>query len=386
MPFLYSLSKKGYYIKQIIPCSGFCERSEIFSGLDGFDTGNFTAIGYLPEYSPYKKDKNILRLFEVIKNCNERVYGKLFRIWRLHNNKRLNGYRIPPRSLHKFALTEDGNKVLIPHKNIFDVLEDKRMTYTTNGFTSLSDIGRRTQLTNIELAEQEINKGTYFIPLYIGETDKIGHYYGADIDNIKPTLQAVDNQLKQLFNAATKSGYSFCVMGDHGMVPVTKKLDVISVVKGCRCKLHIDYEAFYDSTMVRFWFYKEQAKHIIITRLIEELNDYGFIVDSNNYVNYRVPLDLKCSDGYPVYGDIVWCAKPGVLVSPDYFHSRSDSENGMHGYIDVVEGHGTGLFVKYHQGILHQELDKAHSSQICEQLCETLEIQTPNSHLWKRMV
>ena len=53
MPFLFSLSQKSLYIKEILPCAGVCERSEIFSGLDGYDTGNFTAIGYIPEESPY---------------------------------------------------------------------------------------------------------------------------------------------------------------------------------------------------------------------------------------------------------------------------------------------------------------------------------------------
>ena len=81
MPFLYSLSKKGYYVKQVIPCAGFCERSEIFSGLDGYDTGNFTAIGYLPGSSPYKDDGLVLSLFELIKRMSPRVYGRLFNRW-----------------------------------------------------------------------------------------------------------------------------------------------------------------------------------------------------------------------------------------------------------------------------------------------------------------
>lgn len=386
MPFLYSLSGKGYYIKNIIPCAGFCERSEIFSGLDAYDTGNFTAIGYLPENSPYENNTFILQLFEWIKKVDERIYNRLFRYWRTHNHKVLGGYRIPPKSLSKFALTEDGDKQLVPHKEIFQELESKGLTYTLEGFTSLSDIGRRTKFSVKELAEREINRGTDFIPLYVGETDCIGHRYGGDIENIKPTLKATDLLLEEIYNLASKAEYCFCVMGDHGMVPVTEKVDVIEIVKQSGCKLHKDYEAFYDSTMARYWFYNKEAKDNIRSVLENRLPAKGIIVDKNNSAEYRIPLDILSEQGKPVYGDLIWCANPGVLISPDYFHSERESENGMHGYVEVVEGHGTGLFVEMYDGINHQVIDKAHSSQICGELCKSLGIDQPNSKEWKRLV
>ena len=386
MPFLFSLSKKGYYIKQILPCAGFCERSEIFSGLDGYDTGNFTAIGYLPEYSPYKKDGLILRLFELLKKLSVRVYCRLFTAWRVYNKKFLNTYRIPLKTLKILALTEDGEKQLIPHYDIFHILEKHRMTYTMDGFTSLSDLGRRTHLTISELAAREISKNTDFIPLYIGETDSIGHRYGRDIDSIRPTLRKVDKQLEDIYKMASSADYTFCVMGDHGMVPVNKKLDVKSFVEKTKCKLHKDYEAFYDSTMARFWFFNDEAKSIITRTLKENLSEYGIIVDNNNFSKYRIPLDVLAEDGKPVYGELVWCANPGILVSPDYFHPSTESENGMHGYIEVVEGHGTGLFVKMYSGIAPETIEKAPSSQICGELCKSLGIETPNNREWKRVV
>lgn len=386
MPFLFSLSKKGYYIKQISPCAGFCERSEIFSGLDGYDTGNFTAIGYIPERSPYRNDGFILGLFELLKKTYLRAYNRLFNRWRIKNKKTLNGYRIPPKTLAKLGLTEDGGKQLIPHREIFHILEEEGLTYTMDGFTSLADLGRRSNLTVSELATREMKKGTDFIPLYIGETDSIGHRFGNDIENIKPTLKSVDNILKEIYQLAAQTGYSFCVMGDHGMVPVTKKLDVMSMVQKTKCKLHKDYEAFFDSTMVRFWFFNDEAKSVITKALKEELSEDGIIVDKSNFSKYRVPLDVLAEDGKPVYGELVWCANPGVLVSPDYFHSSTESENGMHGYIEVVEGHGTGLFVEMYFGIAPVTIENAPSSQICGEICKSLGIETPNNREWKRVV
>ena len=385
MPFLYSLSQKGYYIRQIIPCSGFCERSEIFSGLDGYDTGNFTAIGYLPEVSPYKDDGLMLGVFNIIKMISPRLYGRIFRHWRKVNNKAMNGYRIPPRSLKKFALTEDGEKKLISHNNIFQSLDENGLSYSLDGFTSLADLKRRTEQTVEDLVSNEISKRTDFIPVYIGETDSIGHQYGSDIEHIRPTLRSVDKKLNMIYEMSRKAGYAFCVMGDHGMVPVEKKVDILSVITNTGCQLHKDYEAFYDSTMVRFWFYNEMAQRKIQKSLNDKFSDFGFFVDQSNCFKYRIPLDLVSEEGKPVYGDLVWCANPGVLVSPDYFHSSSESENGMHGYIDVVDGHGTGLFVAWYDGMTFFSKDKAHSSEICGELCKLLSIKHPNSN-WKRII
>ena len=112
----------------------------------------------------------------------------------------------------------------------------------------------------------------------------------------------------------------------------------------------------------------------------------GFIVDKVNFEQYRIPLDIISTTGKPVYGDMVWCAYPGVLVSPDYFHSAKDAENGMHGYIDVVEDHSTGLFITDSTLIEHTTHKKEHSSKVCVILAKMLEVQTPNSSLWNRKV
>lgn len=380
MPFLYSLSQKGRYVRQIIPCAGFCERSEIFSGLDGYDTGNFTAIGYLPEESPYKEDGLVLWIAEILEKINSRVARKLFRMWRVKSKKRLNPYRIPFRSLKHFALTEDGLIQLRPHKDIFDELRIAGLSYTLDGFTALSDFEKRTKLKPVDFVESELNKNTDFIPIYIGAIDGVGHKYGKDIDSIRPYLKEVDEQLQEISNKAFECGYSICVLGDHGMVPVTVKVDIMKAITSLKCKLHKDYEVFYDSTFVRFWFKNDKAKNSIIGCLVDGFSKYGYFVDKNNCQDYRIPLDIISIDGKPVYGDLIWCTNPGVLISPDYFHSADESENGMHGYIELVEGHGTGLFVEMYEGINKETIERAESSSVCRRLCSLLNIDEPNKN------
>ena len=386
MPFLYGLSNKSYYIRNIIPCAGFCERSEIFTGLDGYDTGNFTAIGYMPESSPYKDDKKILSGFNIIEKISGRVSSRLFPRWRIKNRRALNKYRIPFDSLPNFALTEDGNCQFIEYMNLFQQLEQANKTYTLNAFTSLADFAPRLKISLDDFAKNEMDAGTYFIPLYIGVIDSMGHKYGADMEGLKPYLQIVDCQLKNLYEYAQKKGYAFSVMGDHGMVPVDKKVNVMSVMEDNSYKKGKDYEVFYDSTMVRFWFFNKGTENGIRAILNNNFLEDGFIVDQSNYTKYRIPLDIYSATGKPVYGDIVWCANPGVLVSPDYFHSVKESENGMHGYIEVVEGHSTGLFVADSAQLDTIEKEKGHSSEVCGLLSQMLEVEAPNSNLWSRKI
>lgn len=383
MPNLYRLSQCNRYIKQIIPSPGFCERSEIFSCLDAYDTGNFTAIGYLPENSPYKNNPIILDLFGML--GNNRITRKLFSIWRRRTGKCLNNYRIPFKSLKYFALTEDGEDAIIEHDDIFTQLKKANMTYTLDAFTSLSDITPRHISSPINYIKDNINKQIDFIPYYIGKIDAVGHRFGKDMEDIKPYLLEVDNIINLIFHIVHENNYALAILGDHGMVPVEKKLDIMSKVQALDIKIHKDYEAFYDSTSVRFWFINSRARLLIQSLFELEFSNYGTIINDNNCRKYRIPLDVYSSSGKPIYGDFLWCANPGVLVSPDYFHAPSSSESGMHGYIKIVEEVGTGLYVAVGSNISSTYSEREHSYKVCRELCNILEIAVPNMQ-WKRIL
>lgn len=386
MPFLHSLTMKGRYIKEIVPSAGFCERSEIFSGLDSYDTGNFTAIGYLPENSEYKNDNNLINVASVFDAISMKYTRFIFGKLRVRLKRRMNHYRIPFSSLKNFSLTEDGSKKLVEHDTIFDELTKANKTFTLDAFTSLSDLIQRTRESSDSFISRNVSCGIDFIPLYIGIIDSIGHKYGSDIDSIKPYLRQVDDELKRLYKIASANKYEFVVLGDHGMIPVKEKLDIKSAIDNLGLKHHKDYEVFYDSTIVRFWFYNNKAGLLIYNTLEQNYSKYGKIIDTHNYKEFRIPLDIKCKCGKAVYGDILWFANPGVLVSPDYFHKTTESENGMHGYLEVVHGEGTGLYIAVGNNVQPAKVDKKYSYEICNELCQLLEINTPNTNKWKRKV
>lgn len=380
MPFLYGIAQKNRYIKHVIPSAGFCERCEILSGLDGFDTGNFTAIGYKPEESSYSGFNFAIFFLRKLVAIHP-YFIKYLNKYVKRRGLLMKPYLIPIKSLPYFALTEDGVPK-IKYRTILDSLRDANKTYNLGKFTTLSPLCEHSALSDIDFIYDCIEKKVDFIPLYIGIIDTKGHVYGDNLTGLKPYLQYVDNLLFRISEIADKNDYAFAVLGDHGMVPVRETIDINKYIKECKLKLHKDYEIFIDSTVVRFWFHNDNAR-LKITKILSSL-DKGTIIDKTNYHHYRIPLDILNDDGIPIYGDIAWIVNPGILLVPDYFNSSKVQDKGMHGYLKVDKKHGTGLFVAKSTNITKHTTHESHLKNICEELCDILEIKRPNCESWIR--
>lgn len=100
-----------------------------------------------------------------------------------------------------------------------------------------------------------MDESTYFIPYYIGTIDQVGHLYGNDIDSIRPHLQKVDKLLSEIFNLCRSRDYSFAVLGDHGMIPITQKINIMEEVQNCLVNICAIMKYF----------------------MIQRLQDFGFI-------------------------------------------------------------------------------------------------------------
>ena len=118
-PYLFDLSKKSTYVKRIKPSFGFCERTEILTGKDSIESGYFTALGFDPQRSPYKKFRKILLVFSLIESVIffsllKKILRRVF--WLIFGG--ISGtffpFNIPFKDLHLYSLTEDGenNQIL----------------------------------------------------------------------------------------------------------------------------------------------------------------------------------------------------------------------------------------------------------------------------------
>ena len=381
MPFLYSLSGKYRFFSSVIPSPGFCERSELFSGLDSFDSGNFTAIGFDKELSEYKKIKvGFFRFLNVFSKKASRSFFKKY----IKSKTTMQPYQIPYSMLKYFSLTEDGHVQYIKHKDIFSVLEQENKSFSLSCFTSLSSSTPSFEGV-VDQLKKEIEKHTYFIPVYIGLVDAYGHKYGNDIASLKDHLKNVDEKIEEIYNLAVQNQYSVCFLGDHGMIRVTKRINIMEPLLKTKLKVGKDYLFFLDSTIARFWFFNENSKNKILYLLKNYFEQDGLIIDQTNYKEFRIPLDVKTSSGDSLYGDLIWIANKGVLISPDFFHREKSNEKGMHGYLNQVNSDGTGLFVSISPRRPNDKNGPIYLFDICDELCSMLEIPKPNTN-WNRLL
>ena len=150
MPFLYNWAQENNYVKRIYASCGYCERTEVFTGMYPSTSNNFTAIGHYEGNNIYS-NSFVLRSMSLLEKISRKNTRRLFNIYSKMTNKKMLGYQIPFHILNKFNLTEDR----IPHDNsdafigesIFSILDKENKRYTLDLFTAL---GCRISLSDVD--------------------------------------------------------------------------------------------------------------------------------------------------------------------------------------------------------------------------------------------
>ena len=392
-PFLWRCGQEGKYYKHVIPSFGFCERTEILTGLTPKESGFFTAIGFDPENSPFKSIK-FLQLFESIENYIPRnisvpgikAAGSYYRYYRAlmsilfrnFSEIRMNSYHIPFTLLPYFNLTEDRidhrEKGAFPVASILELLENRELSYYYDSFTALNlpPNGSDNDRLNMALEAAGSRKQALYL-IFIGEFDAIGHKYGPESHQMTAALKKVDKSLKDFVSKfedrEPDSKYLF--LGDHGMVPITEVFDAKQIISDISKKLGLkfkkDFIYFLDSTLVRLWFFSDRGKLLFPAALKEsdKFNQCGKFIDERIAQKYHIPW------GDRRYGDMTWWADSGVLVYPDFFHNDGVPYKGMHGYSPELPESQGGCIV-YGHGANKMEIDSIRLTYIFDILKETL--------------
>lgn len=363
-PYIMECIKEGKYIQHIIPSAGFCERTEIFTGLEPNESGFFTAIGFDPQNSPYNNSviievlgniENILRnIFNVsdhskLKRGFRIISLKLLRIF--FEKKKLKPYNIPFSFLKYFNLTEDeidfSKDEYLNQKSTFKIVNELGGKTFFDSFTSLGKASNGTDNDRVNIAISTLEKEEHlFTPIYIGAVDAIGHIFGPKSTEMSSELKKIDTLLKisvaRLLDLDEDTRFIF--LGDHGMTDIEVKIDInpilLELAKSLKLKPNKDFIYFLDSTLLRVWFLSDKAKKSDFANRIKNdllLKKCGRIINKKMAEKYSIPYNDRR------YGDISWWANSGVLIFPDFFHN-SRPYKGMHGYsFEDETTHGTCL-------------------------------------------
>ncbi|RLA83986.1 MAG: hypothetical protein DRG78_02700 [Epsilonproteobacteria bacterium] len=350
-PFLDSQKIKGQYTKKIIPGHGFCERAEMFGGKKPSESGFFTAIDLSKEENIYSRYSWVLNILNFINNIfNSKLINKIIRrlIWEVVNKTKhpMHPYRIPLNMLKYFSLTEDyidmRKKNALGFESIFDYLNDKNLKYFYDSCTSLSLAQNGNDQDRLNLALKNANDDSSIYFVYIGSADAIAHKYGTTSKEINNTIQTIDSQMKDFVKDFSKINpdTKYIFLGDHGMIDIDTIVNAQEIIDDImakhQLKIELDYNIFLDSTLIRVWIKdklnKEKIKKDFL--LNSELTSNGIFLTQKLASDLKIPYDVHSAD-------VMWWANPGVLISPDFFHTKNEVKKAMHGYLNThKDSHG----------------------------------------------
>ena len=352
-PFLFNLAQENLYYKEVAQHRSYCERAEVFSGMSPRESGYFTALGYSPESSPYKK---YFKLFDFLGSFDHIFRPK--RLYRVFRNKlistitrvKMRSYSIPLGFLPYFNLTEDEYDFRDPRAfngkpNLFSYCEELGIKYFYESFTALNFSVSTNDEDRLKLIEDNFSDDIDFYLGYIGVLDSIAHRYGPDSIERKKALRQLDNRLRDFFKEILlrDSNTQFVLLGDHGMSQVTLRVDLerelTIIARSLKLKPGRDYIYFLDSTICRIWYKSEQAKYSLQDAIQNStvFKTYGEFINTESALAKNIPFPDER------YGDTLWMGNNGVLIFPDFFHV-SKPYYGMHGY-DIVDSSTLGLCI-----------------------------------------
>jgi len=358
-PFLHNFKEQNLYVKKLIPSPGFCERSEIFTGLTPEKSGNFLAYG-LKKNSASKNSKIFFKILFLIESFikkwfyfNINYIGKIIttqKVIRFFFNLLFKRYLygsqlIPYDFLPYFELTEDKfsmeSFLEYPFSTFFDSLYDNKIKFSTHAFTNLNLPSSLDDTDRIKKLENIVNDNTirYFF-LYVSEIDFLGHTLGPKELLASKKLSIFDKKIKNLYEKIKDIDINmkFIFIGDHGMQDIDCVFDVeskiISYAEKHNLKRGSDIVWFIDSNYFRIWFFKNKKFHLTCFQ-----NEVYFEKNGSYLNNHKL---AKFNSDSIKYGHLLWCAYDGNLIYPNFFNSTK--LKGMHGYYsDSVDLFGMAI-------------------------------------------
>jgi hypothetical protein len=159
--------------------------------------------------------------------------------------------------------------------------------------------------------------------LYTADLDALLHHEGSGGARVREKLATYDGFVRSL--AATPPGARprwLYLCSDHGMVDVAEQVDVMTALASLPVRRGRDYDAFFDSTMARFWWRRAGARDAVRAALAGERR--GRWLDAAELA--REGADFAGRE----YGEDIFLLRPGALLVPSFMGSRPVA--AMHGY------------------------------------------------------
>lgn len=321
-PFGENFAPQRRKLESVFGYSSTCVPS-ILSGRWPDEHRNWCYFVYDPKNSPFRSLKPLrwLPRFITSRRIFRRYLTKFVKV-QLKFRGYFDLYNIPFKYIHMFDFTEKKSplkpKGMNRGPNIFDFLEDKDIPYFVTEPLNPEEDNRDRLIKDIK--EERID----FAFQYWAGLDGLLHMVGNDSPEIPKKLRMYEEWIEMVLQAAREhyKEVQLYIFSDHGMANCDEHLDLKSKIDALNLKMGEDFAVVYDSTMARFWFFKDEARQKVLDTLAKE--PQGRLVPDEELKKLRAYFD----DHY--FGEVVWLAKEGVLIVPSHMGERPI--RAMHGY------------------------------------------------------
>jgi len=159
--------------------------------------------------------------------------------------------------------------------------------------------------------------------LYTADLDALLHHEGSAGPRVRERLDRYDALVRSLVDGPPGGRPRWVYLcSDHGMVDVVEHVDLLSPLDALPFRRGRDYDAFFDSTMARFWWRRGEARGAVREALAGERRGRWLREDELA----REGADFPARE----YGEDVFLLRPGALLVPSFMGSRPVA--AMHGY------------------------------------------------------
>jgi predicted AlkP superfamily pyrophosphatase or phosphodiesterase len=202
-------------------------------------------------------------------------------------------------------------------KSIFDELHERGTAYYVGDQDS-------EEIQMAKVSQYILNKSINFAYLLFGKLDALMHKHGPHHSSIQDLLNNYAHKIREILKLA-EGNYGevdLFLFSDHGMHEVTGAYDLANKIEKLGVEYGVDYIAFYDSTMARFWFLNEKGRKAIVSYLNSDT--HGRLLSDQDLQELGVYFPDK------TYGEAIFLMNSAEIIVPSYMGLKP--VKGMHGF------------------------------------------------------
>ncbi len=241
-------------------------------------------------------------------------------------NGQLSGYpsigQIPLNLLTKFGVATQENFLTADNINSYPTfLSILRKSGVSVQIVDHPELGSDNDVVETALDIKHPSEVTF---LRLWDLDSVTHRNGVNSEAALRAIRENDQNVKRIvehFQQITHDAVNVFAFADHGMVNVKGSVDLVKPLEEIGLILGVDYLAFLDSTIARFWAEDDVIRKIEVT--LQGLDD-GRVLEAKDIAAMHIPSTDR-------YGKLLFLANPGILIRPNFYQGDSTIA-AMHGY------------------------------------------------------